>query len=158
MRHHVQCSLPASYRDILLKLDVNGKLSTQFYNTRGGFIFSIVNFPFLCSNIPTSPAYGVYLSQLIRYASACSTYDQFLIRGSLLTNKLMSHGFLPSRLQAALCKFYCRYNNLVYQHNRPSGQMVSDVFYTNRETVLDTLILMTNCTVYLLWKYSSRRV
>jgi hypothetical protein len=35
----------------------------------------------------------VYISQLIRYARACSTYDQFLARGSLLTNKLMSQGF-----------------------------------------------------------------
>ena len=32
----------------------------------------------------------VYISQLIRYARACSTYDQFLVRGNLLTNKLMS--------------------------------------------------------------------
>jgi hypothetical protein len=29
--------------------------------------FPIVNFPFLCSNIPAAPAYGVYISQLIRY-------------------------------------------------------------------------------------------
>jgi hypothetical protein len=27
--------------------------------------------------IPSSPAYGVSISQLIRYARACSTYDQF---------------------------------------------------------------------------------
>jgi hypothetical protein len=46
-----------------------------------------------------SPAYGVhvYISQLIRYARACSAYDQFLLRGSLLTNKLMSQGFQMSR-------------------------------------------------------------
>jgi hypothetical protein len=28
------------------------------------------------------------------------------------TNKLMSHGFLQSRLQAVFRKFYCRYNDL----------------------------------------------
>ena len=32
---------------------------------------NIVNFPFLSSNIPSAPAYGVYVSQLIRYARAC---------------------------------------------------------------------------------------
>jgi hypothetical protein len=29
--------------------------------------------------IAISPAYGVYISQLIRYTRACSTYDEFLI-------------------------------------------------------------------------------
>jgi hypothetical protein len=31
------------------------------------FDFAIVKCPFLCSNIPLSPPYGVYISQLIRY-------------------------------------------------------------------------------------------
>jgi hypothetical protein len=75
--------------------------TTQLYDKQGYFNFVIVLFPFLCSNIPISPAYGVYISQLIRYARASSTYDQFLNRGSMLTKKLMSQGFLLFRLQAA---------------------------------------------------------
>jgi hypothetical protein len=47
----------------------------------------------------------------------CLTYDQFLIRGSLLTNKWITQGFLQSRLQAAFCKFYGRYSDLVEQYN-----------------------------------------
>jgi hypothetical protein len=82
-------STSASYLDISLKLDTNSKITTQLYDKRDDFNFSIVNFPYLYSNIPYSPAYGVYISQLIRYARACSTCDQFLVRGSLLTNKLM---------------------------------------------------------------------
>jgi hypothetical protein len=34
----------------------------------------------MCSNIPSSPAYGVYISQLIRYARASSNYSDFLKR------------------------------------------------------------------------------
>jgi hypothetical protein len=70
------------------------------------FNFSIVNFPYLCSNIPASPAYRVYISQLNRYARACSTYYHFLVGDSLLINKLMSQGFQLSRLQAVFRKFY----------------------------------------------------
>jgi hypothetical protein len=33
-----------------------------------------VNFPFICSNIPAAPAYGVYISQLIQYSRACGSY------------------------------------------------------------------------------------
>jgi hypothetical protein len=79
--------------------------------------FFIVNFPYFCSNIPDSPAYGVYISQLIRYARACSTYNHFLVQGSLLINKLTSQGFQLSRLQAAFRKFHGRYNDLIYRYN-----------------------------------------
>ena len=56
-------------------------------------IFPIVNFPFLSSNIPSAPAYGVYVSQLIRYARACSNYQDFMERGKVLTTQLLSKGF-----------------------------------------------------------------
>jgi len=36
------------------------------YDKRDDFNFPIVNFPFMCSNIPAAPAYGVYISELIR--------------------------------------------------------------------------------------------
>jgi hypothetical protein len=44
------------------------KLISQYdYDKRNYFNFPIVNFPFIGSNIPAAPAYGVYISQLIRY-------------------------------------------------------------------------------------------
>ena len=55
------------------------RLQVKLYDKRDDFNFNIVNFPFLSSNIPQSPAYGVYVSQLIRYARASSAYSDFLI-------------------------------------------------------------------------------
>jgi hypothetical protein len=46
--------------------------------------------PFICSNIPAAPAYGVYISQLIRYSRACGSYQDFFARGLLLTRKLLN--------------------------------------------------------------------
>jgi hypothetical protein len=37
----------------------------KLYGKRDDFNFPIVNFPFICSNIPAAPAYGVYISGLI---------------------------------------------------------------------------------------------
>jgi hypothetical protein len=37
-----------------------------------------VNFPFICSNIAAAHAYGVYISQLIRYSRACGSYQDSL--------------------------------------------------------------------------------
>jgi hypothetical protein len=84
-----ESSSSASYLDVLLNIDAVGKLTTQLYDKRDDFSFTIVNFPYICSNIPLSSAYGVYISQLIRYTRACSTYDQFLSRSRLLTDELM---------------------------------------------------------------------
>jgi len=69
----------ASYLDLHLANDSEGWLRTQLYDKRDDFNFPIVNFPFICSNIPVAPAYGVYISQLIRYSRACGSYQDFLI-------------------------------------------------------------------------------
>jgi hypothetical protein len=37
-----------------------------------------LNLPFICSNIPAAPAYGVYISQLMRFYGACGSYQDFL--------------------------------------------------------------------------------
>jgi hypothetical protein len=55
----------ASYLDLHLEIDSEGQLRTKLYDKRDDFNLPIVNFPFICSNIPATPAYGVYISQLI---------------------------------------------------------------------------------------------
>ena len=52
----------ASYLDLHLEIDSEGRFRTQLYDKRDDFNFPIVNFPFICSNIPAAPAYGVYIS------------------------------------------------------------------------------------------------
>ena len=46
----------------------NDIVSTKFYDKRDDFYFEIVNFPFLDGEIPHSTSYGVYISQLLRFA------------------------------------------------------------------------------------------
>jgi hypothetical protein len=53
----------ASFSDVNLEFDDSGQLSTNIYDKRNDFNFKIINFPNMCSNIPASPAYGVYISQ-----------------------------------------------------------------------------------------------
>jgi hypothetical protein len=79
-------------------------------------------------------------------------HTMFLVRGSLLTNKLMSQGFQLSRLQAAFRKLYGHYNDLICPYNHSLSHMLSEMFHTNRKAVLDTLILTTVHSVYLIWK------
>ena len=64
------------------------RLQIKLYDKRDDFNFNIVNFPFLSSNVPQYPVYGVYVSQLIRYTRVPSAYD-FLVRSRILTGKLL---------------------------------------------------------------------
>jgi hypothetical protein len=72
----------------------------------------IINFSNMCSNIPASPAYGVYISQLIRYARASSNYSDFLKRHLHLRNRLLDQDYNKIRLIRSLKKFIFRYQDL----------------------------------------------
>ena len=65
-----------------------------------------MNFPFICSNIPVAPAYGVYISQLIRYSRACGSYLDFRDKELLLTRKLLNQGLLLVKLKSSLRQYY----------------------------------------------------
>ena len=76
----------ADYLDLTFIIDSGGKLSTRLYDKRDDFDFHIVNLPFLSSNIPSSPSYGVYISQLNRYVRCCSHYEDFKYRHKYLVD------------------------------------------------------------------------
>jgi hypothetical protein len=63
--------MSASYLDLHLEIDSEGRLRTKLYDKRDDFNFFIVNFPFICSNIPAVPAYGVYISLMISLIEGC---------------------------------------------------------------------------------------
>ena len=103
----------ADFLDLTFIIDSGGKLSTRLYDTRDDFDFHIVNFPFLSSNILSGPSYGVYISQLIRYARCCSHYDDFRYRRKCLVDRLLSQGYIALRLVKSFKKFYGRYQDLI---------------------------------------------
>ena len=66
----------APFLDLNLSI-TNGIVSSKIYDKRDDFDFEIVNFPFLDGDVPRSRIYGVYISQLIRFARVCSNVDDF---------------------------------------------------------------------------------
>ena len=117
----------ASYLDLLLSIECDGQLQTSLYDKRDDFSFHITNFPFLSSNIPPSPAYGVFISQLIRYVRACSSYECFIIRAARHSSKLLRQGYVMERLKSSLKKFYGRYGDLIKHYEVSLSQMLHDI-------------------------------
>ena len=83
-------------------------VSSKIYDKRDDFDFDIVNFPFLDDDVPCRPSYGVYISQLIRFARVCSHADVFNTRNKCLTAKLLKQGYWYHKLRKAFSKFYHR--------------------------------------------------
>ena len=52
-----------------------------------------MNFPFLDGDVPRSTSYGVYITQLIRFARVSSHVDNFNTRNNVFTVKLLKQGF-----------------------------------------------------------------
>ena len=116
----------ASPLDLLFIRDKSNNISTKLYDKRDTFGFHIVNFPFMSSNIPSAPAYGVYASQLIRYARCCSNCSDFLLCHRTLVTRLLSQGYKVNHLSNTFKKFYGRHTGLVGQYKKNVCQMFVD--------------------------------
>ena len=99
-----------SYLNLLFIRDKSNNITTKLYDKRDTFFgFHIVNFPFMSSNIPLAPAYGVYASQLIHYARCCSNYSDFLACHRALVTSLLSQGYKVNRLSNTFKRFHGRH-------------------------------------------------
>ena len=87
-------------RDLHLSIS-NGFVSSKIYDKRDDFDLDIVNFPFLDGDVPRRPSYGLYISQLIRFARVCSHVDDFNTRNKCLTAKLLKQGYRYHKLRKA---------------------------------------------------------
>lgn len=96
---------------------INGKLHTKIYDKRDDFSFPIVNFPFLEGDVPLAPSYGVYISQLVRYARICSGVSDFNDKNRCITKKLLKQGYRYHKLVKSFTKFYHKYLYLIGKFN-----------------------------------------
>ena len=77
----------APFLDLHLSI-ANGFVSSTIYDKREDFDIDIVNFPFLDADAPRRASYGVYISQLVRFARVCNHFVDFNARNKCLTDKL----------------------------------------------------------------------
>ena len=106
----------APFLDLHLSIS-NGFVSSKIYDKRDDFDFDIVNFPFLDGDVPRSTSYGVYISQLIRFARVSSHAVDFNARNKSLTAKLLQQGYRYHKLRKTFSKFYRRHYELVSEFN-----------------------------------------
>ena len=95
---------------------MNGIVSSKIYDKRDCFDIETVNFPFLDGDVPCSPSYGVYISQLICFVRVCSCVDDYTNRNLFLTTKLLKLGYRYHKIRKAFSKFYHRHSKIVVKY------------------------------------------
>ena len=65
-----------SFLDLNLKV-IGSNIHTSVYDKRDDFGFPIVYFPWLSVDVPRLPAYGIYVSQIVRFARCCTSVFDF---------------------------------------------------------------------------------
>ena len=123
-----------SFLDLHLSIS-GGFVKTKIYDKRDGFDFDIVNFPLLDGDVPRSTSYGVYISQLIRFARVSSHVDDINTCNKVLTAKLLRQGYRYHKIRKAVSKFYQRHFDIVSKYNvglkktRPLESISEPEFY-----------------------------
>ena len=87
----------APFLDLHLSI-ANGFVSSKIYDKRDDFDFDAVNFPFLDGDAPRRASYGVYISQLIRFAKVCNHVADFNAQNICLTAKSLRQGYWYHKL------------------------------------------------------------
>ena len=90
-------------------IQIQGRKFVVLYTI--AFKFHIVYFPYLDSNIPTKPAYGIYISQLVRIGRICDRYEE---RHCILTTK---QGYKYDHFCSYFKRFSGRYKDIFNKFN-----------------------------------------
>lgn len=106
----------ASFLDLHLTIFDN-KITTKIYDKRDDYSFNIVNYPNLDGDVPKATSYGVYMSQLNRFAKACTNVEDFHARNLNITKRLLRQGYRFHRLRKTFSKFFHRSRPLLAKYD-----------------------------------------
>ena len=76
-----------------------GKFYFSLYDKRNDYDFDVISFPFLNGNIPKGQSYGVFISQLVRYARINCSFNRFVVNVKDLVRKLVDQHFDAAALR-----------------------------------------------------------
>ena len=84
-------------------------------------------------------AYDAFISQLIRYVWACSSYECFILRARRLSSKLLKQRYLVERLKSSVRKFYGQYGDLIQQYKVSHSRMLNDILTLDQQWLLNRI-------------------
>ena len=86
------------FLDLDIKI-IGNDVHTCVHDKRNDFGFPIVNFPWLSGDVPRLPSYGVYISQMVRFARCCTSVFYFHSKNLQITSKLLTQSYRYHKLR-----------------------------------------------------------
>ena len=100
-----------NYLDMCISI-YRAKFRVILYDKRMDYSFKVISYPFLDGNVPKNLSYGIFISQLVRFAKLNTTFKGFLQNVKDIILKLSSQGFLLTALRKKFIKFYHSHLNI----------------------------------------------
>ena len=94
-----------NYLDMSISI-YRGKFKVTLYDKRNDYSFNVISYPYLDGNVPNNLSYGVFVSQLVRFAKINTLVEGFYHNVKCLVNKLHKQGFNLAALRKKFFKFY----------------------------------------------------
>ena len=94
-------------------MDTNCTINIYVYYQLDVFGFPIINFPWLNGNVLRQPSYGIYISQLVRFATCCTTILDFNSQNLQIISKLLTPGYRYHKLRKTFRKFFRSYSGFL---------------------------------------------
>lgn len=101
-----------------------GKFRVVLYDKRTDYNFKVISYPYLDGNIPNNLSYGVFISQLVRFAKINTTFNGFYKNVSDLVLKLSGQGFILAALRK---KFLIFYNTKIHIWGKFGKDIIEDI-------------------------------
>ena len=106
------------FLDLNIKV-IGSDIHTSAYDKRDDLGHPTNNFPWLSGNVPRLPSYGIYISQLVRFARCCTSVLDFHSKNLQITSKLLTKGYRYHKLRKTFGKFLRSYSKLLSKYFVP---------------------------------------
>ena len=88
-------------------------IGSDIYDLRDDFGFPIVNVPWLSGDVIRLQSYGIYISQLVRFAMCCTSVLDFHSKNLQISFKLLTQGYTYHKLRTTFRKFFRSFSELL---------------------------------------------
>jgi hypothetical protein len=111
-----------------IKSDSTNTLVFDVHDKRSDFPFAVRRYPHALSSIPMHIPAAVFLGQLHRYYSICSTCEAFVRNSVLLAKTLIAQGMTHRQCVPLLKRFLCSRPSIRYKSTGHNVRSIVDAF------------------------------
>ena len=119
----------ATFLDLNITIS-NNTFHHKLFDKRDAYSFSIVRFPFKCSNMPRKMFYSTIGAEMLRICRATSQYNEFLVSSATFGKRMVKQGAINNSIRGVLNKMINRHGQEFNKFGCSSEQLVNDLLLT----------------------------